>query len=120
MSDPKPMLVLWSKAAVKAAGADLPVLQAELVAEVTDIVSKAQSWFIHALAGKQEGNCFRCTGREHTEGWDVFVQTASYVPLPPAADDHPDPAWRGKALTFPEIVQEPGNEAFSPYGHIAN
>src|SRR5262249_47769615 len=101
MSDPKPLLVLWSKAAVVTAGADIATLQNRLTAEACDITSQAHDWFLHALPGNDDGECFVCTGHELPDMWKVFIQSAIYRPMSPIRDDHPDPERRGKIFNFP-------------------
>ena len=118
MSDHKPFLVLWSKAAVRAAGPNISTLQAKLLEEVTEIVSEAHDWFLHALPGEGEHACYPCTGNELPGSWKIFVQIAQYKPMRPIPDDHPDPERRGKVFRFPEALKEPDNEIFASYEDV--
>ena len=113
MGDPKPPLVLWS-----AAGPDIVPVQAKLVEDATDIVSDARGRFLHALPHEGDGACCRCTGYEAPDERRVFVQTALYEPMPPLADDHPDPERRGEAFRLPEVIEGPDDEVFAAYDDV--
>lgn len=115
MSNPKPLYVLWSKAAAEKAGHNISVLQTKLIAEVTDIVDSARGWFLHALPGEGEAACFQCSGQELPGQWKVFVQTACYKPGGPLPDNHPDPRRRGMAVNFPEVIKDPDNDIFAAH-----
>lgn len=118
MGDPKPSLVLWSKAAAAAAGSNIVPVQAKFVGNASDIVSSARDWFFHALPHEGESACSMCTGHELPDIWQVFVQSALYKPMTPLPDDHPDPERRGKGFNVPEVIEGPGNEVFAAYDDI--
>jgi len=115
VSDPKPILVLWSKAAADAAATNITSLQSRLLVEATDITSGAYGWFMHALPVESEDACFLCNGREDLDAWTVFVRAAVFKPMAPIPDDHPDPARRGKVFKMPEATEEPDNEIFAEF-----
>lgn len=118
MSDQKPVLVLWSKAVVDAAGPNLPPLQEKLIEEVTEIISHAHECFLHVFAQGEE-LCYLCTGHELPDKWKIYVQIGRYKPMPPLRDDHPDAKLRGKVFRFPEAIKEPENEIFAPFEDLA-
>jgi hypothetical protein len=113
MSDQKPLFVLWSKAAVAAAGPNLADLQAKIVEEATEITSQARDWFLHSIPGGNESVCYTCSGQESPGCWRVFVQAGWYKPSVSDPDRHPNPERR--SITFPEALKEPDNEMFAPY-----
>jgi hypothetical protein len=114
----KPLFVLWSKAAVIAAGAEIATLQALLLEEAADIVSQAKDWFHHSLPSEAGDAGYVCIGNELADKWEIFVQVARYKSLPPLPDDHPTPALRGKAIKFPEPLKRADNEAFTPFADL--
>ena len=118
MSDQKPFLVLWSQAAVDAAGPNLSPLQAKLLEETTEIMTKAHDCFLHVF-GRTEELCYLCTGNEFPDQWKMYVQIGRWAPLPPIRDDHPDPERRGKVFKMPEALKEPDNEVFALFENLA-
>jgi len=118
MTDHKSFFVLWSNAAVEAAGPNISALQAELIEEAAEIVSQARDWFCHPLRAYGEDACYTCTGHELEDRWEIYVQTAQYRDLEPLRGDHPDPKMRGKIIKFPEALKQADNEIFVPYEDI--
>ena len=113
MHDPKPVRIVWSRAAVAEAGPDLFSLDARVVEEMTEISAKAIGWFYHAIPDAAEAACFLCQGHELADTWQIFVQLAAYKSSVRTADDHPDPERRGKVIQFPEVIEHPDNEVFA-------
>jgi hypothetical protein len=115
MTDPKPLLVLWSKAAVRSAGVELSSLQKRLITEAGEIALQAGGWFLHTLPDNEDGKCFLCTGNELPHMWKIFVKTGIYKPFFRLRDDHPDLKRRGQMQKFPEAIVDPDNEEFGSY-----
>jgi hypothetical protein len=118
MTETKPILVLWSKAAVAAAGPRLTALQAELVSEASDIVSEARDWFLHALAGEDADDCFVAFGHETPDAWTVFVKRGVYQRSKPLARDPSDPEQRETGYRLPRAVDEADNEVFARFEEL--
>jgi hypothetical protein len=113
MTDPKPLLILWPKTAMHAAGPDLVTLQ--LTTEASEITSQTHDWFLHALPGEAERACFVCSGYELSEAGRIFIQRGIYVSMSPIGDDHPDPDRRRKVSKYREAVKNADDEIFASY-----
>ncbi len=118
MSDPKRVLVLWSKTAVATAGPKLSTLQSRIIEETSDITSRAREYFHHAVRDREAGTCYVCTGHELEENWEILVQEAHYRPMGPLPDNHPDPRQRGRVFKFPEANTGRDNEVFALFDDI--
>jgi hypothetical protein len=113
MTETKPILVLWSKAAAAAAGPTLSALQAELLGEASDIVSQARDWFLHVLAGEDADDCFVAFGHETPDAWTVFVKRGVYEPSKPLPHEPADPDRRETGYRLPRAIDEADNEVFA-------
>lgn len=91
MESEKPLLVLWSKAAVIAAGTEIATLQARFLEEAADIVSQAREWFHHSLPSEAGDAGYVCIGNELADKWEILVQVARYKSLPPLLMTIPPP-----------------------------
>ncbi|RYE10684.1 MAG: hypothetical protein EOP22_03515 [Hyphomicrobiales bacterium] len=113
----KPIVTLWSKAAITAVDDALAKTQRTVRFECSEIVEDARSWFMHVVH-LEGGNAYLCTGSDEGEVWQVRVQLAEFEPMGPLRDDHPDPQSRGRVLQMPRAVDEDDNDVFVELGYL--
>jgi hypothetical protein len=118
MADQKPVLFLWSKAAVNAAGSELGALQIRLSEEVADIVSRARRWFVHSVPPDSEGVCYTCNGKELLDKWEARVQMGQFKPRAAATNNQTSARNEGASVRFPRADENPDNEIFAPYEEV--
>lgn len=115
MKDAKPLLVLWSKAAVTAVSSEISALQSKIAEQASDVASQTREWFLHAVRGDGQGMYYLCTGNELEDKYKIFVQTARYKPMAPIRDDHPDLGRSGEVFKYPEMSRKPDKEVFAAF-----
>jgi hypothetical protein len=115
MIDEKPISFLWSNAAVDAAGSEIRALQTRLSEEVTDIVSRARRWFVHAIPPDREDICHTCNGKELPDKWEAVVQVGQFKSQASAPNGQSSAESEGAPVRFPRADEDPDNEVFTPY-----
>ncbi len=83
-------------------------VQAELIAEATQIISEAHGWFVHVLPRDTPDACFVAMGRESTEHWRISVRTGLYKATDPNSSEN--------NVRMPETTKEPENQIFVTMG----
>ena len=74
MGAEKPLVTMWSIAALEYAGRGLGRLQARLLSELREAANGAKGLFAHVLE-LEDGTVFLCKAREEKDiGWLVIVQ----------------------------------------------
>jgi hypothetical protein len=74
--------ILWSKAAVDAAGPALQSFRPRVQREVAEISEQAIGWFMHAVHFEDPEMLLHCTGAEDEAGWEVLVRLGRYESMP--------------------------------------
>jgi hypothetical protein len=114
MASKKPIHVLWSRLAVRVAGADLPQLQEKLLTDLVSILPDVQGAFSHVVS-TEEGIIYLCNGEELSDYWRISCQVAIYRPGTPIPDTFPVRRLRGKTTKIPESIDETDNNIFVPF-----
>jgi len=110
MSGQMCMSIMWSRAAIRAAGPTISKIQDIIANDLRDILPKGRDDFLHVV--ESEGTLYLLRGEAQLEGWMVFCQIAKYKLLDPLRDDHPVLNLRGKSLKWPEAIESADNIEF--------
>ncbi len=113
---PGPLVILWSRAAIDAAGDGLPDLRNRVRAEVEKVVPEAHAWLMHGVLADPEDperGVFLCHGEEAQDGWTILVRLGQFAPM--EGLDDPD----GEPMMMPRAVESPDNEVFEDRDHRA-
>src|SRR5258708_5547672 len=118
MDDQRIIHILWSKMALKIAGANKNHIMEKFSIDVKAFLFDAQGNFSHAIPSDDNEICYLFSGEEQEDSWNVFCQIARYEPMPPLHDDHPDTNLRGKIMKFTVPIEKSDNDAFVILGDI--
>lgn len=113
----KPIVTLWSEAAIAAAGDALTPTQRAVRLECSEITEEARGWFMHVVH-LEGGNAYLCMGSDEGEAWQVRVQLAEFEPMDPLPENHPDPQSRGRVIRMPRAVDADDNDVFVELGYL--
>lgn len=113
----KPLITLWSKAALAAAGDSLNPIQRLVRLECGEISNDAMGWFMH-LVQLEGGQPYICTGSDEGEAWQVRVQLGEFEAMDPLPENHPDPQSRGGVVKIPRASDADDNDVFVEVGYL--
>lgn len=110
----KSIRIFWSQAAIVFAANDFVVLERRLISEVTDIVAKANDWFLHVVSRDNEAgrHMLICRGREDQDAWLVAVQLGEHRQLAIAAGELSFLDELGVKPSEPLPIERDDNERF--------
>jgi hypothetical protein len=116
----RPLHVVWSEAAIAAAGAGLPKLRIRVRAEVAEIAPETHGWLMHGVLADPEDpehGVFLCHGEEAEDGWMIFVRLGQFEPMAGMDIDGPDGV--SQPMMMPKTIERPDNEIFEENEHRA-
>jgi len=106
----KPLVTMWSIAALEYAGRALPRLQARLLGELRGAADGAQGWFAHVLETGDGDTVLFCKAREEDGiGWLVAVQLGTVQRIEAKPGGEP---FMGSKLKVPSAIDSEDNKSF--------
>ena len=104
----KSLRLLWSQAALDAAGTGFAKLRPRVRTELEAVTLEANAWLLQAVLADPEDperGVFVCHGEESEDGWTVQLRLGVFKPMEELSGD-------GEPMMFPKSVESPENEIF--------
>lgn len=113
MTAEKPLVTMWSIAALEYAGRALGRLQARLLGELRVAANGAKGLFVHSLE-LEDGTVLLCKAREEDGiGWLVVVQLGTVQRIEGKPEEEP---FLGSKLKVASAIDTDDNKAFRQVG----
>lgn len=117
MSADKPLVTMWSIAALEYAGRGLGRLQARLLDELREAANGAEGRFAHVLK-LEDGTALLCKAREQDGiGWLCVVQLADVQRIEGKPGEEP---FMGSKLNVLQALDTDDNKSFRQVGGFEN